>query len=532
MHAQRLESAALSGRSVRIGGSVWPIVLPSIRDARLHTAAVVITLHVLGQVAFDFAVSVPQIASAIAAAAVLEMVVTASRHRRLVWPASAMLTGSGVGLIMRVDGTAPGDHWSWHRWWWFATVALVALSTKYLVRFRSSHVFNPSNVALVGTFLLLGSERVEPLDFTWRPAGPVLVIAFAAIVGGGTLITRRLGLLAMAVAFWLAFATGLGVVSASGHCMLTPADSLPACGVDFWRIVITSPETLVFVFFMLTDPRTVPVTRRGRVLFGVAVAAMATLLIAPQQTEFATKVALLGALTIACASRPLISWLHGRYRAPGRRLLSRASADERGALLGLATVACLAAFGATVVAFGAPARTVDASPEPVAAAPLPDVGDISSSLERSPLPAINADETVGVLDARFVDPEVQSAIVRAVVDDLAIEAELMRRRDVDRLGAVDHGTRLSELRSVIETSLADRSPLAVPTYDVRVAHLVVARVGRQSGPVLGVEMSGEVSWSPDGRAPAGAPEPWSALVAVRQASDGRWLIVDVRVDEG
>jgi Na+-translocating ferredoxin:NAD+ oxidoreductase RnfD subunit len=528
MQAHRFDSMPAAGRSLRIGTSVWPVVLPNIRDARLHTAAVVITLHVLGQVAFGFAVSVPQIASAIVASALVEVVITARRHHRLVWPASAMLTGSGVGLIMRVDGTAPGDHWTWHRWWWFSAIAVLALSTKYVVRFRGSHVFNPSNVALVAVFVVLGSGRVEPLDFTWRPVGPALVIAYAAIIGGGTLITRRLGLLAMAVAFWLTFATGLAVLSTSGHCMLTPIDAFPACGADFWRIVVTSPETLVFVFFMLTDPRTVPVSARDRVLFGAAVAAAATLLIAPQQTEFATKVALLGALTIACAARPLASWLHARYRAPGHGLISAASADERGALLGLATVVGIVAFAATVVAVGAPARTADASPEPVAAAPLPDVGDISSSLQRSPLPDISADDSVGVLDPRYLDPAVQATIVQAISDNLSIEAELMRQRDVDRLGAVDHGTRLSELRDTIETSLADGSTLAIPTYELRTAHLVVARVGRQSGPVLGIEVRGEVAMVRDGSSGLGAAEPWNALVAVRQATDGRWLIVSVR----
>ena len=146
----------------------------------LHTAGVVLTIHVLGQVD-----------------ARIRRLGTAdprgdpgSRGRRvrdhvrddsgvLAWPASAMLTGSGVGLIFRVDGTVPGDHWSFHRWWWFSLVAIGSLLTKYVIRWRGSHLFNPSNVGLVVAFLVLGSQRAEPLPFHWSEPGPGLFIAYA-----------------------------------------------------------------------------------------------------------------------------------------------------------------------------------------------------------------------------------------------------------------------------------------------------------------------------------------------------------------
>ena len=97
------------------------------------------------------------------------MALTFRSSRAFVWPASAMLTGSGVALILRVPSTPPGDHWSTHAWYVFAGVAAFSLLTKYLIRFRGSHVFNPSNVGLVVAFIVLGSTRVEPLDFWWAP---------------------------------------------------------------------------------------------------------------------------------------------------------------------------------------------------------------------------------------------------------------------------------------------------------------------------------------------------------------------------
>ena len=68
----------------------------------------------------------------------------------VVWPASAMLTGSGIGLILRDVGTSPGDHWTSRHWWLFSGAAALSLAGKYLIRWRGSHVFNPSNERPLG----------------------------------------------------------------------------------------------------------------------------------------------------------------------------------------------------------------------------------------------------------------------------------------------------------------------------------------------------------------------------------------------
>ena len=97
----------------------------------------------------------PQILAAILTCAVIEVAITFRARRAFVWPASAMLTGSGVALILRVPGTPLDDHWSTYAWWVFAGVAAFALMTKYLIRYRGSHVFNPSNIGLVIVFIVL-----------------------------------------------------------------------------------------------------------------------------------------------------------------------------------------------------------------------------------------------------------------------------------------------------------------------------------------------------------------------------------------
>jgi Na+-translocating ferredoxin:NAD+ oxidoreductase RnfD subunit len=337
------------------------VLLPKPSDPRLHLAAVITSLQVLGQVAFDFKLSIAQILLAIGTCAVLEVGITLRRQRVLMWPASALLTGNGVAFILRVPGTEHGDWWSLNGWWIFVGTAAVSLLSKYLIKWRGGHVFNPSNFGLVLCFLLLGRDQAEPLDFWWGPMSPWLALATGIIVAGGLLILSRLRLLVVAVAFWLAFAAGVAVLALSGHSIMARWHLGPVEGAYLWRILLTSPEILVFLFFMITDPKTTPSGRRPRLVHGAGIGLLAALLIAPVRTEYATKVGVLAALAIVCAVRPFLPWLLARLDRPAR---SR--------LVPIATAAA-AAYVLALVAAGGPTQTGAAAASAQGTAGLPAI---------------------------------------------------------------------------------------------------------------------------------------------------------------
>src|SRR2546423_4262766 len=195
--------------AVVIRGTPYPVVLPKLRDPRLHLAATITSPQVIGQVGFHFRVSIAQILISLLTCALLEVGITARRQHVLMWPASALLTGNGVAFVLRVPGTRHGDWWATRGWWIFVATAGGALLSKYVIAWKGEHVFNPSNIGLVVVFLALGRSRVEPLDFWWGPMSWWMALALVIIVTGGFAILRRLKLLRVALSFWAAFAIGI-----------------------------------------------------------------------------------------------------------------------------------------------------------------------------------------------------------------------------------------------------------------------------------------------------------------------------------
>ena len=515
----------MTARTVTLRGATYPLVLPSLRDPRLHVAAVIISVHVLGQVALGFRVSVPQILAAILACAIIEVALTFRTSRAFVWPASAMLTGSGVALILRDVGTRPHEPWTFDAWYLFAAVAGLSLISKYVIKVRGTHVFNPSNIGLVAAFVLLGSSRVEPLDFWWAPLNPPMLLAYAVIIVGGMLITRRLRLLALAASFWLALAAGLGVLAASGHCMVANWAFAPVCGFDFWRVVVTSPEVMIFLFFMITDPKTVPAGQVGRVVFGIAVAVTSTLLMAPQTDEFGAKVGLLAGLVLVCAARPLIDRL---VPAPGSarddlRTAFRGSADRLAARRAGAGVLAVAVAGLAIVGAGSPARGT-VLPDGVEALNRP-----APAVDPATLPPITIDPEVIEFDHERAGDGMHEVVV-ALSQDLALETRALLERDEQLLAAVDHGDRLDEMLARLDEAEAT-GMTTVDRYDFDAIHVtLLVPFGQQSGLSLGLTGRGTLvteRYDSGGRLAGSETGPFERTFAMRQATGSRWMLVAV-----
>jgi hypothetical protein len=454
-------AVGVDGPTVRIRDTSYPVLLPTLRDPRLQLAGVIVSLQVLGQVAFDFQLSIAQILVSLAVAGILEIAIAFRTQRVLMWPASALLTGNGVAFVLRVPGTEHGDWWSMHGWWIFAGTSAVALLSKYAIRVRRQHVFNPSNFGLVLCFLLLGAERADPLALWWGPLSPALVVALVLIVAGGFLILRRLHLVGVAVGFWLTFAAGIGVLAASGHTMTAAWHVGPIEGAEFWWLLVSSPEILVFLFFMITDPKTIPASPRGRLVYAVGVGLLATLLIAPQTTEFATKVAILAALFGVCAAR-------GAIELAGPARLGNLPHPRPHVVAAVAAAGALA-YATLVVVAGIPAR--------------PSTEAASAAIGQEALPEVAIVDSDGVAST---DQATAQGIARDVVTDLRIEAEALARGDLER--AADGAS--GEWLATLWQQMRSVGRLDVTPYDVERMDLSLLPGDDQGPPTVVARLEG------------------------------------------
>jgi hypothetical protein len=233
------------------------------------------------------------------------------------------------------------------------------------------------------------------------------------------------------------------------------------------------------MFFMITDPKTTPRGRIARVVYGVGVGLLATLLIAPMQTEFQAKVALLGSLAIVCVLRPLLEWLLPAAGSPDDRLSAWVSrVTQRGrtgtARLGGIGLAGAAAFAGILVLAGIPAR-----PENAVAAPLGDTGR---------LPQLTILHSTGV--SSQLDRKTARLIARSLVADLRVQAaSLQARNDVAARKRLCCNA-LTHVQSLIKD--ARGTEITIPAYRLERLRLKLRAAEGQGEPIVVVDAKGMV----------------------------------------
>jgi enediyne biosynthesis protein E5 len=268
-----------------------PVVAASPRrgwDPRLYQIATLGGLLGYGVVWLAFDVE-PMTAAIILAAVLGAQLAGARLTRGRFDPRSALISGLSLCLLLRTNTPELA-----------AATAVVAIASKFLVRVRGKHVFNPTNVALVTTMLLTGHAWVSPGQW-----GSTAVFAFLLAAAGGLVVNRA----ARADITWTFLLTHTALLVGRTLWLGDPlAIALHRLG---------NGALVLFAFFMISDPRTTPDSRAGRVVFAVLVALGAYII---QFRLFQTN-PLLWSLAICSLAVPLFDRLLPGHRydwtAPG-----------------------------------------------------------------------------------------------------------------------------------------------------------------------------------------------------------------------
>ncbi len=216
------------------------------RDPRHLQLLVLASLWMYGLRTFDFGmglgVSLITIFAALAAQALLSWFFGVPRFD----PRSPLISALSLCLLLRVASP-----------WLAVGAAALSIGSKFLIRSGTGHVFNPTNFGIV--FLLLSTDGAWVAPGQWG-SGALLAFFFAC---AGILVLTRASRWDVSFAF-------LGCYAA---LLLARALYLG----DPWAIPLRqlqSGSLLLFAFFMISDPKTTPRSRRGRVAFACVVAVL------------------------------------------------------------------------------------------------------------------------------------------------------------------------------------------------------------------------------------------------------------------
>jgi Na+-transporting NADH:ubiquinone oxidoreductase subunit NqrB len=201
-------------------------------------------------------------ALAIVAAILAELVLSKLATGR--WPhlASCYITGISVGILLRTPLL-----------WPYALCSLLSITSKYALRVRGRHLWNPSNLG-VSVLLFVVPAAVAPLSQQWGNEKWVPLI----ILGLGSLILFSLGRLHITLTYLAAYivlalvrSTLLALDGPSGNDLGSLWEQVTAR----WNIelgLLTAPAYLLFMFFMITDPKTTTRTKGRQCAVAVLVA--------------------------------------------------------------------------------------------------------------------------------------------------------------------------------------------------------------------------------------------------------------------
>lgn len=211
-----------------------------------YTPPLLITgILLAAHISFGILESYPKLITAIVASFAAELVL----HRLILgtWRdlSSAYISGISVGILIRSPML-----------WPFAMCSIISIASKYVLRFRDKHIWNPSNFGVVA-MLVLAPGSVAVLSIQW--GNNMWAMAIIWIVGSISIYRlKRFHICATYVLSFLFFALVRAWLTGDGYL----AEVSP----------ITGPMYQLFIFFMITDPKTTVKSRWGQnlVVFLVA----------------------------------------------------------------------------------------------------------------------------------------------------------------------------------------------------------------------------------------------------------------------
>lgn len=222
-------------------------------DPRYLIAFLITLVMVAAQLRYHMLGSYDRLVLALGVCVATEALLSWFERGKVVNLLSAYISGISLTLLIKPQGAAL---------WPFALGGFLAISSKYVLRYRDNHLWNPTNFA-VAALLLLAPDRVSVLSHQFGNDLTTNLVIWTF----GLIIAARVGVLHITLTYVASF-----LLLNSVRALALGQPVLPEIAP------ITGPMYQLFVFFMITDPRTVVRGRRRQIVVAVLIAVMETLI--------------------------------------------------------------------------------------------------------------------------------------------------------------------------------------------------------------------------------------------------------------
>jgi Na+-transporting NADH:ubiquinone oxidoreductase subunit NqrB len=267
-----------------VGTREIPLVLVGWKDARWGQIIAHASFNTLGLTIVDFRVTVWQLLSVVTVACLTEILFMARKDKVLVFPASGLISGLGMGFLFRSDTL-----------FLHPLAGFMAIASKYWILIDGKHIYNPTNFSIVLLLLLFP-------DNAWITGGDwgTYFVYVLEVVNAAIFLIYRVRRFHVCVAWYGTLAALLMLQVAFTDLHFDTVESRLQNGV-----------LVIFTFFMITDPKTSPDTYWGRIVYASAVGVV-TFILMVAEVRFAPFFALFFITSLV----PLVDKL-----ASGRRFM-------------------------------------------------------------------------------------------------------------------------------------------------------------------------------------------------------------------
>jgi len=222
-------------------------------DPRYLIAFLITLVLVAAQVRYHMLGSYDRLVVALGVCMATEALLSWFDRGKIVNLLSAYISGISLTLLLKPQGGAL---------WPFALGGFLAISSKYVLRYRGNHLWNPTNFA-VSALLLLAADRVSVLSHQFGNDLTTNLVIWIF----GLIIAARVGVIHITLTYVASF-----LLLNSARALALGQPVLPEIAP------ITGPMYQLFIFFMITDPRTIVRGRGRQIVVAVLIAVMETLI--------------------------------------------------------------------------------------------------------------------------------------------------------------------------------------------------------------------------------------------------------------